>query len=103
LEALGFAGQSSDEYGAYRVNLETGEIDRLEPGFSQSVWNPSLSPDGAKLSFTDQAGRGVYDFNTQGIIHLPPDIPLTDPLQNRWSLSWSPRISYGPGACEENK
>ncbi|MBN1483809.1 MAG: PD40 domain-containing protein [Chloroflexia bacterium] len=82
--------------GVYVVETATGQRRKLPIGLA---FSPSWSPDGRFLALQSLAhGSFLYDLQAETILPLPAEFgPFTHPQQQR--LLWSPRISYGSGAC----
>ncbi len=93
---LVLAGDLSEGDGVYVVESATGRRYKLDIGLA---FFPAWSPDGRFLALQSlNHGSFLYDLQAETILPLPAEFaPATYPRQ-QWLL-WSPRISYGSGAC----
>ena len=76
------------------VDTLTGVVQILE---IEGGTNPSWSPDDSLLALQLKSESAIiYNLDTKEILYLP------DVFNARSRLLWSPRMVYGPGACQDN-
>lgn len=94
--AVGFDEESADSAWIYVFDLQTGEVSGLAGEQVMPGEAPRWSPDGTMLSYVDSQGTAIYHFETREVAYLPADAWNVD-----WYADWSPRMAYGPEACQE--
>jgi len=94
--ALVLEADFQDEWGVYLVEAATGQKRKLDAGTASA---PSWSPDGRLLAFHSlDSGPFIYDLETGAITTLPTEFGYRRTPQGV-PFYWSPRMSYGSGAC----
>jgi Tol biopolymer transport system component len=83
-----YSQRDENRYEIWRVNADGSNLQRVTRTKGRSVWYPSLSPDGSKLSFYNDEHTFLLDLNQPG---AEPQ-PIPSALQGSASelSSWSP-------------